>query len=589
MSDSNVPNSQPLDVFTPEGQASAAVSSKADTNITDGTPPDKLTAPAGALYGDRLAQLQRVMAQGRNPFLCAAQVLLRAIADIPQTLVTNSGSSRVATQQDSASNTDDGKVKAKANSESAQIELLRGMFEHEMHTFTQLCDQTNLRRDHMLAVRFALCTAIDEAVGRTSWGGGVGMQTGPWSTKPLLSTFHHETGGGDKVFLLIGRLAASPEEHMNVLEVMLHLLGLGLVGNYSTRDDGPRLLDTIRDRLYTTIASRRDPVPKELSPNWQGVGGGKFKILRSIPVWVTASVAALALFGAFSWYKYQLLRDTKALEVRIQDLLANKPTAQPVRLKTLLAKEIKTGQVSVVESGAMSKVVFRGDDMFVPGQAILTAKAVTLLNVVGKELNEIPGTIVIEGHSDNQPINTPEYPNNLVLSQKRASIVAKTFETNGVPSSRLQIVGAGDSKPAADNASAAGRAKNRRVELLVGADAVLELDKKIDTLKTETPRTDAAKVEAPKAETAKQPAVNAGIPIVAPVKSENQSPPKASVPPPIKPLSPTPAQTRVAAAPKVAIKGERSTSADSGIRETVTPLPEQTPALAPATTPAPSN
>jgi hypothetical protein len=128
----------------------------------------------------------------------------------------------------------------------------------------------------------------------------------------------------------------------------------------------------------------------------------------------------------------------------------------------------------------------------------------------------------------------------------------------------------------------------------VGADAVLELDKKIDTPKTETPRTDAAKVEAPKveaakAETAKQPAVNAGIPIVAPVKSENQSPPKASAPPPIKPLSPTPAQTRVAAAPKVAIKGDRSTSADSGIRETVTPLPEQTPALAPATTTVPSN
>jgi type VI secretion system protein ImpK len=491
MSDSNVPNSQPLDVFTPEGQATAAVSSKADTNITDGTPPDKLTAPAGALYGDRLAQLQRVMAQGRNPFLCAAQVLLRAIADIPQTLVTNSGSSRVATQQDSASNTDDGKVKAKANAESAQIELLRGMFEHEMHTFTQLCDQTNLRRDHMLAVRFALCTAIDEAVGRTSWGGGVGMQTGPWSTKPLLSTFHHETGGGDKVFLLIGRLAASPEEHMNVLEVMLHLLGLGLIGNYGSRDDGPRLLDTIRDRLYTTIASRRDPVPKELSPNWQGVGGGKFKILRSIPVWVTASVAALVVFAAFSWYKYQLVRDTKALEVRIQNLLANKPPAQPARLKTLLTKEIKTGQVSIDESGAMSKVVFRGDDMFVPGKAMLTPKAMALLSIVGKELNEIAGTIVIEGHSDNQPINTPEYPNNLVLSQKRASVVAKTFEANGVPASRLQIRGAGDSKPVANNSTAAGRAKNRRVELLVGADAVMnknlgkDIDKDIGSLTKE--------------------------------------------------------------------------------------------------------
>ncbi len=442
-------------------------------HIKDGIPPDRLMVSPGALHADRLAQLQRVIAQGRNPFLCAAQVLLRAIADIPQTLAGHNASGAGSAAEAEVASTG----KAVPTLQSVQIETLRTLLEQEMHIFTQLCDQTNLRRDHMLAVRFALCTALDEAVGRTSWGGGVGLQTGQWSTKPLLSTFHQETGGGDKVFLLIGRLAATPEEHMNVLEVMLHLLGLGLVGNYGRRDDGVRLLDTVRERLYTTIASRRDPVPKALSPNWQGVGGGKFKILRSVPVWVTASVAALALFGAFSWYKYQLLRDTKALEVRIHDLLANKPTAQPVRLKTLLAKEIKTGQVSVVESSAMSTVVFRGDDMFVPGQAVLMPKAVALLNVVGKELNEIPGTIVVEGHSDNQPINTPEYPNNLVLSQKRAAIVAKTFEANGVPTSRLQISGAADSKPVADNNSAAGRAKNRRVELLVGTDAMLGLSK----------------------------------------------------------------------------------------------------------------
>jgi type VI secretion system protein ImpK len=75
--------------------------------------------------------------------------------------------------------------------------------------------------------------------------------------------------------------------------------------------------------------------------------------------------------------------------------------------------------------------------------------------------------VQVTGHSDNQPIRTAEFANNQVLSEKRAEAVAAVLKDKGVVDARLTIRGQGDSLPLADNASAAGRARNRRVDVVV--------------------------------------------------------------------------------------------------------------------------
>lgn len=90
-----------------------------------------------------------------------------------------------------------------------------------------------------------------------------------------------------------------------------------------------------------------------------------------------------------------------------------------------------------------------------------------MLAKVADEINQVSGTVQITGHSDNQPIRTREFPDNQVLSEKRAQAVAEVLTGKGVVPSRIQTEGRGATVPIADSTTAAGRARNRRVDIMV--------------------------------------------------------------------------------------------------------------------------
>lgn len=378
-----------------------------------------------------------VIEAAENPLLEAAQPLLRTLAGMP----------------------------AQLNSSVSDIETMRELLIREVHIYQTLCDQANLRREHVLAVRYCLCTALDEAANKTSWGGG-----GAWARKSLLIVFHNESYGGEKIFLLIGRLSPNPQEHGDVLEVIYRILCLGFEGRYSVRPDGRKQLDLIRQQLLTIISSRYDAVAQDLSPHWLADASGKFRLLRSLPVWFNAGFLAFLLLAFFSWYKLQIANADNALEQRIAAIgkVAPPPaTNRVLRLKILLKDEIARGVVNVEEDARQSRVTFLGDFMFVPGQKNVNPKILPVLDKVASEINKVSGTVVVTGHTDNQPIHTAEFPSNQVLSEKRATEVSALLAAKGVTESRLKTIGQGDGEPVADNNTMEGRAKNRRVEIVV--------------------------------------------------------------------------------------------------------------------------
>lgn len=384
---------------------------------------------------DSQARLDQVLS-APNPLLEAAQPLLRALADMP---------ARLDNLQAVAS--------------------LRALLVREVSVFQKLCDKANLPWKHMAAVRYCLCTALDEAANRTRWGGG-----GVWAAKSLLITFEGEVDGGEKFFLLIGRMATDPQEYVSVLEILYRVLGLGFEGRYSVVDDGRRHLDKIRQRLLTLISGARENVQHELSPHWQGEAPGQLRVMRTVPVWAMGAVFALALFGLFSWYKYQLLSSSNGLEVRILEIGRQQVVAEPaqkLRLSVLLKDEIARGLVTVKEDNHSSLVTFKGDAMFVPGQSQVRPEIDPILEKVAREVARVGGNVTVTGHTDSQPIKTKEFPNNQVLSEKRAAFVAQILQQHGTPAARIQSVGRGDSEPIASNANAADRSRNRRVEILV--------------------------------------------------------------------------------------------------------------------------
>lgn len=73
----------------------------------------------------------------------------------------------------------------------------------------------------------------------------------------------------------------------------------------------------------------------------------------------------------------------------------------------------------------------------------------------------------MEGHTDTLPISTPYFPSNWELSAVRASSVVRLFVESGVAPARLTAAGYADQRPVADNSTAEGRARNRRVTILI--------------------------------------------------------------------------------------------------------------------------
>lgn len=106
--------------------------------------------------------------------------------------------------------------------------------------------------------------------------------------------------------------------------------------------------------------------------------------------------------------------------------------------------------------------------LFGSAQTRFNQTAVTVLSEVAAALAKIPGQILVEGHTDNRPLVSARYPSNWELSTARAAQVVKyLISTKQVVPERLAAVGYADSKPIASNATPAGQATNRRVEIVL--------------------------------------------------------------------------------------------------------------------------
>ena len=105
---------------------------------------------------------------------------------------------------------------------------------------------------------------------------------------------------------------------------------------------------------------------------------------------------------------------------------------------------------------------------FDSGQAILRPEAMGLLNKLASILKLIPNQILIEGHTDNRPIHTPQFPSNWELSTSRAAaLVRYLVEDQHLDPARCAAAGYGEYRPVADNHEEMGRQANRRVEMIV--------------------------------------------------------------------------------------------------------------------------
>ena len=105
--------------------------------------------------------------------------------------------------------------------------------------------------------------------------------------------------------------------------------------------------------------------------------------------------------------------------------------------------------------------------LFDEGSAIIKADSKKALDAVVFELKKNNKNITVEGHSDNVPVVGGKYSSNWELSSVRATNIANYLISSGIDKNRLSVAGYADNKPAATNSTEEGRAKNRRVDIVI--------------------------------------------------------------------------------------------------------------------------
>jgi chemotaxis protein MotB len=128
---------------------------------------------------------------------------------------------------------------------------------------------------------------------------------------------------------------------------------------------------------------------------------------------------------------------------------------------------IDQDMIRVQRAPSWVEVQIKTDILFPSGSAEIQPAAVDILERLAAILAERPYPIRIEGHTDNRPIKTAQFPSNWELSAARASRIVRLFEQRGITSNRMVVAGMGENRPLAGNDTAAGRNHNRRVALVI--------------------------------------------------------------------------------------------------------------------------
>lgn len=141
-----------------------------------------------------------------------------------------------------------------------------------------------------------------------------------------------------------------------------------------------------------------------------------------------------------------------------------------VRVEQALADLIDKRLVTLRRAQSYLEIEIRSDILFASGSAVPAADAAPALRELAAALKPFPNPLRVEGHTDDVPIHTLQFPTNWELSAARAASVVRLFATDGVDPTRMALIGYGEVQPLRENSSVENRAANRRVTIVVLAD-----------------------------------------------------------------------------------------------------------------------
>ncbi len=349
---------------------------------------------------------------------------------------------------------------------------LRSRLREQLVAFDRSARAARIPEGQRKAASYALCALLDDAASATPWGRERPGQG-------LLAEVHGAQGGAEGFFARLDEALAAPAEQVDLLEFFYVCLALGFEGRYRNGEGGRQALAQIRSRLHQMLTRERPRGSLDLSARWQGAGVRVRRVPGAIALWSTASVCVLLLALLYFGYRVSLgaLSDPVARELATLRPLAfagdERKASMPLetRRSRELAQAIGLREVAVSEVADGLLIVLKADELFASGSARLHAGLEPVVLKVAETLDRMPGAVIVAGHTDDVPIRTARFPSNWELSTERARSVVRLMNSRLRDAARLRAEGLADSEPVAPNDSAANRAKNRRVTILLRTSA----------------------------------------------------------------------------------------------------------------------
>lgn len=365
-----------------------------------------------------------------------------------------------------------------------------------IEAFDRAIAKAGIGEEDARIAKFALCETADDLIGNLPW-----PSKDSWLQHSLVARFFHTQPTGAGFYEALNRIFAKPEAHYDLLEVMHACLSLGFEGQYRGLAKERNTLERVRQDVYDTLRYFKPRAGDDISPRWQGMAAALPKPSARLPLWALAAGAATLVTAAFFGLRVlitdegdatagELLALNPSTPVTIERASVAAPTepaqasppppavpdtAQIDRIRAALAKEIAGGGLSVGEKGEFIVVEINNQLLFAPGQADLKPQFQPISADIATALDAEPGPIRIVGHTDNvKPKKSSMFKSNFDLSVARAKAVQAMMAKQLKDPSRLSTDGKGEDEPIADNGTADGRAKNRRVDVMIPKQETLQ-------------------------------------------------------------------------------------------------------------------
>lgn len=370
-------------------------------------------------------------------------------------------------------------VRLKSRAVHRDVPTLRQRVIAEIRAFERRAAADGVDGETLRAARYAVAATVDDVVLNTPWGG-----RSIWTGQSMVSTFYNETWGGERFFDILDRSLEQPARHVTLLELMYLCLSLGFEGRYRVDPAGAQTLGLVRDRVWRAIRQVRDEPAAALSPHWQGLEAAHRPLGTLVPLWLVGVGTLVLLVLVFAGFRLALDARTQPVLAAVETLpptdavviARTAPTPPPLvvtenqtgeRLRRFLEPEIREGLVTVLEDAQSVTVRLNSNGLFASASDTVLDGQRPTLDRIGQALEAEPGRVQVVGHTDSQPISTIRFPNNTALSVARAEAVVELLAKHVSDPGRFTVEGRAAAEPIADNATAAGRAQNRRIEIIL--------------------------------------------------------------------------------------------------------------------------